>query len=161
LPPIVANVAHCGEALATSASATTDNAAEGGRRRGRSSDERADAGAVSADRKRVERNPSRSTSRCGRSSGPYQLHQIGAAGDEFGSGSCAAASAASIVAGIASVKFSIAQPPCHHVLDRGEDVRIGAAAAILPLIHSRIAESDTARPSSTNATADMIWPGVQ
>lgn len=31
----------------------------------------------------------------------------------------------------------------------------------LPLIHSAISVSDSACPSSSSATADMIWPGVQ
>ena len=31
----------------------------------------------------------------------------------------------------------------------------------LPLIHSRISASEPAWPSSMQATADMIWPGVQ
>ena len=38
---------------------------------------------------------------------------------------------------------------------------LGASGQMLPLIHSRISASSPACPSRSNATADMICPGVQ
>ena len=52
-------------------------------------------------------------------------------------------------------------PRRRDLVDRSDNVGIGAHRQRLPLMYSRICASEPARPSSRSATADKICPAVQ